>query len=253
MRAILNLPPSVRLIEAGLEGLVQVNRVLIETGVVPPSPADTSVRYKRERSGLEEWDNALTCIRRGWGDCEDLNSWECARINLTEDEWAVCNLIQTGAKMFHCIILMSDGSRRDICPSLGMRVPGTSLEGIPWVETRAENYIGATRRQTIRALRRGGVIPTIRHGGTGKAYRPKPSSQTQSSTPYQPKSSRSDPASTTKETTPGSEAETMQMVSPQSAQNPAMGPMPMMDDEADPAEGLDEPELDEDEDEDEGL
>lgn len=254
MRAILNLPPSVRLIEAALEGLVQVNRVLIETGVVPPSPLDAGVRYKRERSGLEEWDNALTCIKRGWGDCEDLNGWECARINIDEDPEAICQLLQTGRKMFHCIILMSDGTLRDICPDLGMKVPGTALEGVPWVETRAENIIGGSRSARRQVARATGIrLP----GGSGTSYVPRPSSQTQSSTsrPYRPASSRSgqgepyqprprsprDPMAEPETMAPGTESAT-QMVSPTSTANPGMDlmPMPMMEPEEAQDDGLDE-------------
>jgi hypothetical protein len=233
MRATLNLPPSVRLIEAGLEGLVQVNRVLIETGVVPPSPLDTRVRYKRERSGLEEWDNALVCMKRGWGDCEDLNSWECARINIEEDEWAVCSLIQTGPKIFHCIIVMSDGSRRDVCPDLGMKVPGTNLEGIPWVDTREENILGATPAQTARQLRRLAMrslnLPKRRYRPTSSS--PAKATSSRSGKAYEPKASRPrDPTTEPETMEPGAETAT-QMVSPTSAQSPAMDnmPMPMMD------------------------
>jgi len=236
MRATLNLPPSVRLIEAGLEGLVQVNRVLIETGVVPPSPLDAGVRYKRERSGLEEWDNAVTCIKRKWCDCEDLNSWECARINIEEDEWAVCTLIQTGPKLFHCVIRMSDGSLRDICPDLGMKVPGTNLEGIPWVETRAENILGGSRSSRRRALRAMAKFnPLLRHGKGG--YRPKPSSSSRpgSGVPYQPKPSGRTQSIREPETMPPSAPTATEMVSPTSASNPAAPsamPMPMMDEDA---------------------
>lgn len=200
MRATLNLPPSVRLIEAALEGLVQVNRVLIETGVVPPSPLDSDVRYKRERSGLEEWDNAITCLRRKWGDCEDLNAWECARINLDEDPEAVCTIIQTGPRLFHCVVRMSDGSIRDVCPALGMKTPGTSLEGIPWVETRAENISGgrpyvpapsSVRTKRLNSYRR--VYERKRQAtlkrGTGKPYVPASKPPRGTGTPYTPKSS----------------------------------------------------------------
>lgn len=268
MRATLNLPPSVRLIEAALEGLVQVNRVLIETGVIPPSPLDTDVRYKRERSGLEEWDNGLTCIRRKWGDCEDLNGWECAGINLDEDPEAVCTIIQTGPRLFHCVVRMSDGSIRDVCPALGMRVPGTSLEGIPWVETRAENIIGAglyrpkashntdtrsARQRTIDRTRKLAKGYLDRPWGGKTLYTPKASTRTPGN-PYQPKSSTTRPR--TPETSTPEEQQTADdaaaLTMPTSVTTPqAMTYEPMQDfaeqvyDEAEELE--EEPSEDEDE------
>jgi hypothetical protein len=224
--------------------LVQVNRVLIETGVVPPSPLDTSVRYKRERSGLEEWDNAKTCIERGWGDCEDLAAWECAGINLDEDPEAICVLIRTGPKLFHCVVMMSDGTLRDICPDLGMKVPGTQLEGLPWFETRGENIIGASRamQRTLRKVATklnpiAQAAAARRPTSNAPAYRPRPSSQTPSSSrsdrggsePYRPKSSR--PSPTNEPDTQMNAPSPVEMVSPTSTQNPAMdlSPMPMQE------------------------
>jgi hypothetical protein len=257
MRATLNLPPSVRLIGAALEGLVQVNRVLIETGVVPPSPLDSRVRYKREASGLEEWDNALTCVKRGWGDCEDLNGWECARINIDEDPEAICSLIKTGAKLFHCVVLMSDGSYRDVCPALGMRVPGTSLEGIPWLETRSESVIGtsaASRLLMRQQWRQRRYVPRP-STPSGNGYRPKPSSTNRDgsggSDPYRPKSSRpakrptpvSPEQQTNEPTTVEPTAQTAtQMVSPTSQSTPEMDlmPMPMEDEVLDDDQAPDE-------------
>lgn len=124
MRATVRLPGSVAIIEAMLDGLVQCNVLLIDTGVVPASPLDANVRYQREASGLEEWNMSIYVVRIGWGDCEDLACWEAAGMRVTgEDPDARAALIQTGKHLYHCVVELSDGSYRDVCPALGMHVP----------------------------------------------------------------------------------------------------------------------------------
>lgn len=116
--------PRVALIEAALEGLVQADQLLIRCGIVPPSPIDARVRYKLEPPGEEDWKLACLVIRDGWGDCEDLNGWECAGIRESGyDPGARVRVIRTGATKLHAICQLSDGSIVDVCPALGMR-PG---------------------------------------------------------------------------------------------------------------------------------
>lgn len=121
MKATMELPPSERLIEAALEGLVCANVVLIETGVVPSSPLDAKVRYRREPNGLEYWDVATRVVAQGWGDCEDLNGWHCAGLRSTGvDPGARVVLIRTGERCLHAVVERSDGGIEDVCPTLGM-------------------------------------------------------------------------------------------------------------------------------------
>lgn len=107
---------------AFLEGLVCANVVLIEQGIVPPSPLDAGVRYQRERSGFEEWNIASIVVRLGWGDCEDLNGWAAAGLRYTgEDAGAQAYLYESAPHLFHCVCLLSSGEIYDVCPALGMR------------------------------------------------------------------------------------------------------------------------------------
>jgi len=113
--------PRRALIEAALEGLVAANQVLIRHGIVPASPFDANVVYKLEPPGEEDWKLAWNVIRDGWGDCEDLNGWECAGIRETSDPGARVRVVRTGVNKLHCIGQLSDGSYFDVCPALGMR------------------------------------------------------------------------------------------------------------------------------------
>jgi hypothetical protein len=51
-----------------LDSLVEVSRVLIRAGVVPPFPHDVvGVRYQLEPAGEEDWKLPPGVIRDGWG------------------------------------------------------------------------------------------------------------------------------------------------------------------------------------------
>lgn len=177
MRATLFLPPSRVLIEAALTGLVAANRVLIQTGIVPPSPLDSRVRYKREASGLEEWNIASQCVKLGYGDCEDLNGWECARIQLEEDPDAHAIIVKTGPRTYHCVTELSSGEIVDVCPELGMRPHHSlSMSGLPWLEV-AGSAITAAARAIYRKKK--GKWPKKQ----GSGWRPKTTSEPTGWTP----------------------------------------------------------------------
>lgn len=123
-RATVHLPSSVVLIEALLDGLVQANELLIRAGLVPPSPLDAGVVYRREATGLEDWRVATRVLEFGAGDCEDLNSWEVAGLRVTgRDPSARMILYRTGPRLFHAVGQSSNGDIYDVCPALGMGTP----------------------------------------------------------------------------------------------------------------------------------
>jgi hypothetical protein len=126
MRATVELPPSVAIVESLLEGFVQANVLLIESGLVPPSPLDANVRYQREASGFEEWQLAMYVVRSGRGDCEDLNGWAAAYRRTTDDPGARAILYRTGPHLFHCVCLLSSGEIYDVCPTLGMKTSSSN-------------------------------------------------------------------------------------------------------------------------------
>jgi hypothetical protein len=128
--ATLRLPPNAAIIEAALEGLVRVNLVLMETGVIPPFPHETDVIYRLEPEGEEDWKHGSNAIRDGWADCEDLAAWCVAGLRFSgEDEAARCAILRTGPTNMHCVVLMSDGRIWDPSMDLGM-LTNNRLRGV---------------------------------------------------------------------------------------------------------------------------
>ncbi len=64
-----------------LRGVILANRLLIRSGVIP-ALYNSGVRYRPEPwgPGVEEFADALTVLRRGWGDCDDLSPWRTAEL-----------------------------------------------------------------------------------------------------------------------------------------------------------------------------
>jgi len=116
MRITASLPDHGAVIEAVLEGFTKAAQLVIESGVVPPSPRDAGIRYREER-GTEEWLLPNQVMERGVGDCEDLCIWTAGGLRATgEDPEARCALRQTGPTTIHCVVELGDGSTMD--PSL---------------------------------------------------------------------------------------------------------------------------------------
>jgi hypothetical protein len=63
-----------------LESLTQINEWHLATNPNLPSLYDAGVRYKEEPPGREDWCDAPTVIKQGWGDCEDLAAYRCAEL-----------------------------------------------------------------------------------------------------------------------------------------------------------------------------
>lgn len=190
MRACLHLPPSIALIEAALQGLVAANKVLIETGVIPISPLDAGVRYQAEDSGFEDWNIGSRVVSLGHGDCEDLNGWECAGIQLEEDPDAQLIIVRTGRRRFHAVVELSSGEIVDVCPELGMGArDGVTIQGLPWLD--AGEVLGARNPMLNRMRRamRGGARPprtrdqaapgqrNVRHQGGKPSWQNQPQQQ----------------------------------------------------------------------------
>ncbi len=129
MIATLELPDNAAAIEAALEGLVNVDMLLIETGTVPPYPHHAGVIYQLEPIGEEDWKLAHNVIRDGWGDCEDLAAWVVAGLRVTgEDPGAFVALVQTGEAKLHAVVRRSDGSIDD--PSADLRPKKVKANGM---------------------------------------------------------------------------------------------------------------------------
>lgn len=79
-------PRAVATIARGfLCGVILQNRILIRRGLVPSlygafREGLLSFQAEPNAGKFERFDDALVCIERGWGDCDDLVAWRCAEL-----------------------------------------------------------------------------------------------------------------------------------------------------------------------------
>lgn len=119
MHITTDIPDHAGVIQTLGRGFALVNCILILSGVVPPFPHMTRVRYQLEPAGEEDWKLAHRVLRDGWGDCEDLVFWTLAGLWTTgEDEGAKFEVVRTGENKLHAVVRRSDGSIED--PSLDL-------------------------------------------------------------------------------------------------------------------------------------
>ncbi len=122
-------PRVVALIARGyLSGLVAYNRYLIRRGLMPglyDTFREGKIRFRAEpwAGRFEEFADALTCLRRGWGDCDDLVPWRVAELQ----EQGIKASIKIywrerqGKTLFHVECRLPNGAVEDVSAYLGMR------------------------------------------------------------------------------------------------------------------------------------
>lgn len=114
MKITSDLPDHVTAIELLLEGFVEVARLLIASGAVPPFPHMTRVVYRPEPPGEEDWKLPHRVLRDGWGDCEDLAIWTAAGLRETgEDTSARVRVVRTGPGKLHAVVELASGEIED--------------------------------------------------------------------------------------------------------------------------------------------
>lgn len=135
MRFTCDLPDHAVACEIVLDALIEVARVMIRAGVVPPFPHDVKNRdggyalhYQLEPAGEEDWKLPDGVMRDGWFDCEDGAIWVAAGIRETgRDAWGVpvddawVRIVRTGRNKLHAVVEGSDGVWRD--PSVELMRP----------------------------------------------------------------------------------------------------------------------------------
>jgi hypothetical protein len=120
MRVSLNIPATSATLSAALEGLTAVNFCLLKKSRKMPALYSSGVRYKREAPGTEEWLTAPQVLAAGTGDCEDLSAWRAAELRLLGIP-ARAVVVRTGAKRYHAVVLLPNGTYEDPSKKLGMR------------------------------------------------------------------------------------------------------------------------------------
>lgn len=115
--ATFNVPSNKPSLDAALEGLVRLNVAQRKAGL--PELYKTKVRYRRDQG--ETWDSGAICLRRGWGDCEDLAAWRAADLRCAGiPARAVVLRSRTPGVSWHAVVCLPGGKYEDPSKKLGM-------------------------------------------------------------------------------------------------------------------------------------
>jgi hypothetical protein len=115
----LGLPSKADIYAAALEGLVQVNGIVLAKENIPPM-YQSGARWKNIPH--HNWRRADQITGEGWGDCEGLSSWRTAELRVTgEDENARVGVYHTGPRTYHAVVIRGDDNIEDPSVLLGMK------------------------------------------------------------------------------------------------------------------------------------
>ena len=116
--ASMRIDSSAPAINAALEGLVALNMSQMRARKFPPLYA-SGIRYRRDQG--ETWDSAQVCIKRGYGDCEDLAAYRAAELRCRGvPARAVVRRSRTPGVAWHCVVCLPNGQYEDPSKKLGM-------------------------------------------------------------------------------------------------------------------------------------
>jgi hypothetical protein len=89
-----------------------------------PDLYSSGVRYANEPIGQEDWQDVLTTISRGTGDCEDLACWRVAELRVRHGidakPYFSFRPVGPGKTLYHIQVLHPDGRIEDPSKALGM-------------------------------------------------------------------------------------------------------------------------------------
>lgn len=89
-----------------------------------PGIYESGVVYCEEPPGAEDWQDIPTCLRMGWGDCEDLACWLAAEYQVhgvDAEPFASAQKLDDGTTLYHIQVRLPDGRIEDPSRKLGMR------------------------------------------------------------------------------------------------------------------------------------
>lgn len=127
----LGLPSKADIYAAALEGLVQVDGLVLDKNPHLPSVYASGARWRAIPHN--EWRRADQIALEGWGDCEGFSSWRVAELRRNgEDPDAKVGVYHTGPKKYHAIVIRGDDMIEDPSVLLGMKprreMPGNRHE-----------------------------------------------------------------------------------------------------------------------------
>lgn len=156
MRLCVGIPePNVSkpVLEAAAEAVTRLDEDLIRQGKAPDfhdALEHGQVKWKPEPPGNENFDNAETVVKRGWGDCDDLAPWRAASARATgEDPGARAIAVRRSPTLWHMMVRRSDGRLEDPSVEAGMRAsrPGAAPAVMPLMQTA--QVVGGSKRPMI--------------------------------------------------------------------------------------------------------
>lgn len=114
------VPATGETLAALLEGLVELNLVLMQRSALPPLYR-SGVRYQEE-DGTERWQTCEQTYKRKRGDCEDLCAWRVAELRRAGyDAEAIARRTRSRRRrLWHVLVLHADGQIEDPSRVLGM-------------------------------------------------------------------------------------------------------------------------------------
>ena len=97
-----------------------------------PTLYKSNIIYREEPPGQESFDSIQLCLKRGWGDCDDLSAIRCA--NLNEIGIAATPYLKWRDKgpnqnIYHAVVRLPDGRIED--PSLALGMAGHEITRAP--------------------------------------------------------------------------------------------------------------------------
>jgi hypothetical protein len=118
--SMLGVPKGVDAYDAALEGLTEVNQVLLGKKDFP-RVYESGVKY--DARPYHKWIDVQDIVGQGWADCEGLAAWRTAELRHSgEDPDAHLVTYQTGPHKFHAVVMRGDGGIEDPSARLGMRI-----------------------------------------------------------------------------------------------------------------------------------
>jgi hypothetical protein len=117
----LGLPSRADMYAAALEGLVQVNGLVLDKLPGLPPLYGAGVRWRAIPH--DTWRRVDQIAGEGWGDCEGLSAWRVAELRGTgEDPLSRVGVYHTGPRKYHAIVIRGTDDIEDPSVLLGMRV-----------------------------------------------------------------------------------------------------------------------------------
>lgn len=117
---MLGLPSRADLYAAALEGLVQVNDLVLDKRPDLPQVYASGAAWRNIPH--RTWRRADQIAGEGWGDCEGLSSWRVAELRRSgEDPESRVGVYHTGPQKYHAIVIRGDDQIEDPSVLLGLR------------------------------------------------------------------------------------------------------------------------------------